>query len=305
MKTKLLFIALMLISVVGYSQTQPTVHNATFDDIPKSSGSDCACSGWINKSLGDQGESSTKNGDDVIKFDNVESDALYQEVAVEANTNYTVNLDYWYSSTTTTTEHIEIIILKGSAYKLGYTPVYDVPADAAQDNFGYDSLTVVDDTNNHVARTTVTVPDNTDQNAITELTFSTGAETSIAIFIRAVGPYDAASHGDSDDDKGWMNGDTEVRVDNFALVNVGATASVNDVLASKFNTFPNPANDVVQIATSLEINKVEMYNVLGKKVTTSFNQHNNNVDISSLSKGIYVLKITSGQSTITKKIIKE
>lgn len=84
-----------------------------------------------------------------------------------------------------------------------------------------------------------------------------------------------------------------------------ATASTNDVLASKFNTFPNPANDVVQIVSSLEINKVEMYNVLGKKVTTYFNQHNNNVDISSLSKGIYVLKITSGQSTITKKIIKE
>ncbi len=72
-----------------------------------------------------------------------------------------------------------------------------------------------------------------------------------------------------------------------------------------FSIYPNPANDVVQIVSSLEINKVEMYNVLGKKVTAYFNQHNNNVDISSLSKGIYVLKITSGQSTITKKIIKE
>ena len=129
-----------------------------------------------------------------------------------------------------------------------------------------------------------------DEGSWTTTTFSFVATTTeVVIYVRALGA-DSTS--------------TEVFYDNISLKE-DATASVNDVLASKFNTFPNPANDVVQIVSSLEINKVEMYNVLGKKVTTYFNQHNNNVDISSLSKGIYVLKITSGQSTITKKIIKE
>jgi len=229
MKKTLLFLSFICVSIFAYSQTQPTVYNATFDKIAKNSGSDCACSGWINKSVADQAESSTKDSDDVVKLDNLESDGIYQEVAVEANSNYTLDLEYWFSDATTTTQYIEVLILKGSSFVAAYTPAYLPPATAAQDGFGYDDLAVVDDTNNHVARTTIAPPGNTDKNSMTQLTFNTGTETSIAIFIRAVGPYDAANHGDSGKDKGWMNGDTEVRLDNLVLVNTGAAASGNVV----------------------------------------------------------------------------
>ena len=231
MKKTLLFLSFILVSAFMYSQTQPTVHNATFTKIAKNSGSDCSCSGWINKSVADQGESSTKDSNDVVKFDNVESDGVYQEVAVEANSNYTLDLEYWFSDATTTTQHIEVLILKGSGYVSGYTPAYAPPATAEQDGFGYDNLTAVDDTNNHVARTTITPPGNTDKNSMTQLTFNTGSETSIAIFIRAVGPYDAGSHGDSGKDKGWMNGATEVRIDNLVLVNTGAATATGNVVS--------------------------------------------------------------------------
>lgn len=303
MKKTVLFIALLgCISL--FAQTQPTVHNPTFDKIPKSSGSDCACSGWINKDVADQGESSTKNGSDVVKFDNVESDGIYQEIAVEANSDYTLDLVYWYSEEATTTDHFEVIILKGSGYASGYTPAYDVPADAAQDGFGYDNLTSVDDINNHVARTLIAPPGNTGENPMTQLAFNTGSETSIAIFIRAVGPYDAGSHGDPTKDKGWMNGDAEVRLDNLSLVNLGPTASVNDVFASKVSIYPNPANEFVTISSSVEINKIEVYNLLGKKVSSSSSLINNTLDISNLSKGMYLLKLTSEEGTATKKIVK-
>lgn len=301
MKKTLLFLSFILVSAFMYSQTQPTVHNATFTKIAKNSGSDCSCSGWINKSVADQGESSTKDSNDVVKFDNVESDGVYQEVAVEANSNYTLDLEYWFSDATTTTQHIEVLILKGSGYVSGYTPAYAPPATAEQDGFGYDNLTAVDDTNNHVARTTITPPGNTDKNSMTQLTFNTGSETSIAIFIRAVGPYDAGAHGDSGKDKGWMNGDTEVRIDNLVLVNLGATASVNDIFASKVSIYPNPASSILNIDTQETINTIEVFNLLGKKVITS---NSKTVHINSLSKGIYMLKLTNGNSVATKKFIK-
>lgn len=300
MKKTLLLLGLA-VSTLGFSQTQPTVHNATFTKIAKNSGSDCACSGWINKSLADQAESSTKSSDDVVKFDNVESDGIYQEVAVEANSNYTLDLEYWFSDETTTTDYIEVIILKGSNYVANYTPAYAEPATAEQDNFGYDSLTEVDDTNNHVARTTIAPPGNTDKNSMPQLTFNTGSETSIAIFIRAVGPYDAGAHGDSGKDKGWMNGDTEVRVDNLVLVNTGATASVNDLFATDLAVYPNPTNSIVNVSSKYDITKIEVFNLLGKNVLTS---NENKVNISSLSKGIYLIKVKSDDLVAMKKIIK-
>lgn len=300
MKKTLLLLGLA-VSTLAFSQTQPTVHNATFTKIAKNSGSDCACSGWINKSLADQAESSTKSSDDVVKFDNVESDGIYQEVAVEANSNYTLDLEYWFADATTTTQYIEVVILKGSSYVANYTPAYAPPATAEQDNFGYDSLTEVDDTNNHVARTTIVPPGNTDKNSMTQLTFSTGSETSIAIFIRAVGPYDAGSHGDSGKDKGWMNGDTEVRVDNLVLANTGSTASVDDVFSSKVSIFPNPASSLLTVSSNKTIDKIEIFNLLGKNIISS---KSNLINVTNLSSGIYLLKVSSGNKIASKKFIK-
>ncbi|MCL7753860.1 T9SS type A sorting domain-containing protein [Polaribacter sp. Z022] len=305
MKKTLLFIALVA-SASLFAQTQPTVINPNFDKIDKNSGSACACSGWINKSLADQAESSTKDSNDVVKFDNHESDGIYQEIAVEANSDYTLDLDYWYSDgTTTSTQYIEVIILKGSAYVDGYTPAYATAADAEQDGFGYASLTEADNVNNHVARTTVAPPGNSDKNSMTQLAFNTGSETSIAIFIRAVGPYDATSHGDSGKDKGWMNGDTEVRVDNLSLVNLGATASVNDIFSSKISIYPNPANDFISVSTSETITGMEIYNLIGKKVVSSANTKNNTINVSNLAKGVYVLKVMSNDLVASRKIIIE
>ena len=211
----------------AYATNQPTVYNPTFDKIAKSSGSDCACAGWINKDIADQGESSTTNGSDVVKLDDFESDGIYQEIAVQANSNYTLDLDFKYGVDPSTTEYIEVLILKGSSYVSGYTPAYAAPDTAAQEGFGYQEVSEVDDTNNHVSSYLITHPGDENLNAMTQLSFNTGSETSIAIFIRAVGPYDAANHGDSGKDKGWMNGDAEVRLDNLSLVNQGVHSNAN------------------------------------------------------------------------------
>jgi len=68
--------------------------------------------------------------------------------------------------------------------------------------------------------------------------------------------------------------------------------------------FPNPINDVFKVKSPQKIEKIEAYNVLGKHYNLQFT-NSNTVDGSSLSKGIYFLKIYQENNIIsTKKIIK-
>jgi hypothetical protein len=302
MRKNLLFTLLLCASALGYSQVQPAVYNAAFDKIAKSSGSDCTCSGWINKDIADQAESTISNDSDASKFDDFESDGHYQEVEVIANSDYSLDIDYNFNIDPTTTVHIEVTILKGSGYVGGYVPAYDPPASAAQSGFGYDTVASVENAANQLAQTLILSPGDTSWNAMTQMTFNTGSETSIAIFIRAVGSYDAASHGDSGKDKGWMNGDAEIRMDNLVLVNT-TVLSTKDVLASKFNVYPNPANDYITIASkNIKVSSVDMYNVLGAKVL-SLELANDRVNVSNLVKGVYFMKINSDGGTATKKVV--
>ena len=302
---KTLLLVLLSMPVLGFSQVQPTVYNATFDKIPKSSGSDCSCSGWINKDIADQAESSTLDASDAVKLDNLESDGVYQEVAVVANSVYTLDLDYQYNTDPTTTDYLEIIVLKGSGYAGGYVPAYDPPASAAQSGFGYTAVADVESAANQVIRATVVPPGDTSTHAISQITFNTGSETSIAIFIRAVGPYNAAIHGDPTKDKGWMNGDSEVRIDNLVLVNT-TNLSAKDVLASKVKLFPNPAKDYITVlANNVQISSVDIYSILGKKVLSTKALVNNRLNVSNLANGIYFMKLNAEGISATKKIVIE
>lgn len=88
------------------------------------------------------------------------------------------------------------------------------------------------------------------------------------------------------------------------VVGEPGTASIDDVFASKVTVYPNPANSFINISSAEAISGVEVYNVIGKRVLQVTNVVNNSVDVSSLSKGMYILKIASGNSIATKKIIK-
>lgn len=98
------------------------------------------------------------------------------------------------------------------------------------------------------------------------------------------------------------SGDTEVFYDNISL-KASATASVNDVFASSLKIYPNPATQVVNISTAEEINKIDVFSLQGKKVISVNKLNNNSLDVSSLSSGIYLMKLASGNSIASKKLI--
>ncbi|MBU3011632.1 T9SS type A sorting domain-containing protein [Polaribacter vadi] len=71
--------------------------------------------------------------------------------------------------------------------------------------------------------------------------------------------------------------------------------------------FPNPTKGFINIKSDEKPTKVTIYNLLGKKVTTINKSElkEDVVDISNLSKGIYLMKILIENTTKTIKIIKE
>ena len=82
--------------------------------------------------------------------------------------------------------------------------------------------------------------------------------------------------------------------------------SVSEISDSKFPTiiYPNPATNELNLNISLnDINEVSICNLLGQVLIKSQNQ--NRIDISNLTNGIYLIKITQGQSKYTHKFVKE
>ena len=77
------------------------------------------------------------------------------------------------------------------------------------------------------------------------------------------------------------------------------------IAANDIMIYPNPSKDEIniQLQSSDSVESVEVYSLLGKKMNLS-NLHNNKLDISHLSKGIYIIKVKGSRKSYTKKIIR-
>ena len=85
----------------------------------------------------------------------------------------------------------------------------------------------------------------------------------------------------------------------------GTLSTNNNSILETYKIYPNPTNGNILYFNITKDVTVKMYNVLGKLIKTgAVNTQNNSLDISTLSKGIYILKMKSGNQFITRKIIK-
>ncbi len=91
-------------------------------------------------------------------------------------------------------------------------------------------------------------------------------------------------------------------VTNYISYVVGSNCSLNNFTFSELNqfSFNNPANDTVEIISKQQIDKIEIYDLLGNLVLKSDSK---TLDISNFSKGIYLLTVYSGIDKNTKKMI--
>lgn len=73
------------------------------------------------------------------------------------------------------------------------------------------------------------------------------------------------------------------------------------VLQSSIVVYPNPTSETINISSTIPINKIELYDLLGKLVLTT--KEVNKVKINQLETGTYFLKLISEKGNVIKKII--
>ena len=93
----------------------------------------------------------------------------------------------------------------------------------------------------------------------------------------------------------WQN--STVTVDCSGLVDINESQSNN------LHIYPNPTTGDLFISSNIKINNISVYNIIGKEVISDAKTNNNILDISQLSNGVYFIKMSMNNATVTKKII--
>lgn len=92
----------------------------------------------------------------------------------------------------------------------------------------------------------------------------------------------------------------------FNLFIHDASMATDEMTASEFKIYPNPVKDVLNISNDKSIEKVEIFDLSGKKlIQNEMNSNKTEIDMSGLLSGIYIVKILSDGKTQTKKVIKK
>ena len=90
---------------------------------------------------------------------------------------------------------------------------------------------------------------------------------------------------------------TTITYDNTVSLNEAFDSNTN-----KLSVFPNPVNDVLQITSEFEIQKISILEGDGKFIKSSTE---NAVSISELSTGIYIVQVQTTNGLITKRFVKK
>jgi hypothetical protein len=96
---------------------------------------------------------------------------------------------------------------------------------------------------------------------------------------------------------------SRIGLDDLNVDASGGTMSINDDLMSqKVKVYPNPVENVVFVKNVTGLKSITIYNSLGQQILqTKWDQ----IDLSHLSKGMYILKTHTDLGIETKRIIKK
>ena len=89
-------------------------------------------------------------------------------------------------------------------------------------------------------------------------------------------------------------------------VTINLYLGINDLDISKLNVYPNPTESVVTISYNETIDRVEVYSLLGQKVIDQKASSDEvQLDLTNLSSGTYMIKISVGNDNQLVKIVKK
>ncbi len=92
----------------------------------------------------------------------------------------------------------------------------------------------------------------------------------------------------------------------FGISAYDASLSTSIVEEANFKYYPNPVNNVLNVSLNQIIDSIEVYNLLGQKVITATpNANQTQLDVSNLTEGAYLVKVTSNNQTKSFKVLKQ
>ena len=90
------------------------------------------------------------------------------------------------------------------------------------------------------------------------------------------------------------------------ILNYLATLS-NDIFVADDNIikiFPNPSSTIFKIVSDIKIDKITIFDTLGKEILIQ-TQNNNEINVENLQKGVYLIEISTENGKTYQKFIKE
>jgi hypothetical protein len=107
----------------------------------------------------------------------------------------------------------------------------------------------------------------------------------------------------------WKNGEElfvltdgmyDANADAFFVVERNGTG-LEDIQANNISIYPNPVREELFIKSETNIDKIEIYDITGKQIFTGNLSKDKSINVSSLSAGIYLLKIGDFRGKIVKE----
>lgn len=98
----------------------------------------------------------------------------------------------------------------------------------------------------------------------------------------------------------WAIDDVNISYSNNIVL---AADEVSKIKADNTEIFPNPVVDYLTIKSDAKVNKVEVYDMSGRKVNAILNE--NKVNVADLTSGNYIINIETKEGKVSKKFIKK
>ncbi|WP_298903376.1 T9SS type A sorting domain-containing protein [uncultured Psychroserpens sp.] len=107
----------------------------------------------------------------------------------------------------------------------------------------------------------------------------------------------------------WTGADTIISTINLDNITASTTLSTQELQTQNdFEISPNPASSKlnIKLSNALDNANVTVYNVLGKKVhAKNLNAIESSIDVSNWKTGVYLVRISTNKQTITKRFVKQ
>lgn len=91
--------------------------------------------------------------------------------------------------------------------------------------------------------------------------------------------------------------------DDFTSYSENCNLGIENNLKESIFLYPNPVSDILHIKSNQPIENVKLYSIQGKLINELSNTEN--INLSKLAPGFYFVKLTIGNETLTRKIVKK